>query len=153
MQAKHINTFIKATVKVLNIMASIKTKAKKPYLKKDDLATGDVSTIVGMTGQHTGTFSLSFDETCIKQIATNIFGEEPEALDKDVIEIAGELANMISGDARRKLEHLDLTLDGAIPSMFCGKGHTIYHMTDGPKIAIPFIVDQGTFTMEVCWNF
>jgi len=153
MKAEHINTFIKATIDVIQVMAFTKTKAKKPYLKKDDFATGDVSTIVGMTGQSTGTFSISFDEASIIKIASNMFGEEIKKLDRDVTEVAGELANMISGQARREIETLGLRLDGAIPSIFSGKNHTIYHMTNGPKIAIPFTTDQGVFTMEVCFDF
>ncbi|MBA4367428.1 MAG: chemotaxis protein CheX [Desulfobacterium sp.] len=153
MKAEYINPFIKATIDVVNVMAFVKTKAKKPYLKKDDLATGDVSTIVGLTGEATGTFSISFDEPSIIKIASNMFGEEITKLDRDVTEVAGELANMISGQARREIESLGLRLDGAIPSIFSGKNHTIYHMTDGPKIAIPFIMDKGSFTMEVCFDF
>jgi len=153
MKAEYINPFIKATIDVVNVMAFVKAKAKKPYLKKDDLATGDVSTIVGLTGEASGTFSISFDESSIIQIASNIFGEEIKKLDRDVTEVAGELANMISGQARREIEALGLRLDGAIPSIFSGKNHTIYHMTDGPKIAIPFIMDKGFFTMEVCFDF
>lgn len=82
-----------------------------------------------------------------------MFGEEIKELDQDVTEVAGELANMISGQARREIETLGIRLDGAIPSIFSGKNHTIYHMTDGPKIAIPFTTDEGLFTMEVCFDF
>lgn len=153
MKAEYINPFIKATIDVVYVMAFVKAKAKKPYLKKDDLATGDVSTIVGLTGEANGTFSISFDESSIIQIASNMFGEEIKKLDRDVTEVAGELANMISGQARREIETLGLCLDGAIPSIFSGKNHTIYHMTDGPKIAIPFIMEKGFFTMEVCFDF
>ncbi len=153
MKAEYINPFIKATIDVVNVMAFVKAKAKKPYLKKDDLATGDISTIVGLTGEASGTFSISFDESSIIQIASNMFGEEIKKLDRDVSEVAGELANMISGQARREIENMGLRLDGAIPSIFSGKNHTIYHMTDGPKIAIPFIMDKGFFTMEICFDF
>jgi chemotaxis protein CheX len=153
MKAEYINSFIKATIDVIQVMAFVKTKAMKPYLKKNDLATGDVSTIVGMTGESTGTFSISFDEASIIKIASNMFGEEIKELDQDVTEVAGELANMISGQARREIETLGIRLDGAIPSIFSGKNHTIYHMTDGPKIAIPFTTDEGLFTMEVCFDF
>ncbi|MFH2064779.1 MAG: chemotaxis protein CheX [Pseudomonadota bacterium] len=153
MKAEYINPFIKATIDVLNLMAFIKTKASKPYLKKDAFATGDVSTIVGLTGEATGTFSISFEETSIIKIASNMFGEEIKKMDRDVTEVAGELANMISGQARREIETLGLHLDGAIPSVFSGKNHTIYHMTDGPKIAIPFTMPEGLFTMEVCFDF
>lgn len=153
MKAEYINPFIKATMDVINVMAYIKTKALKPYLKKDELATGDVSTIVGLTGEANGTFSISFDEPSIIKIASNMFGEEIKQLDRDVTEVAGELANMISGQARRDIETLGLRLDGAIPSIFSGKNHTIYHMTGGPKIAIPFTMEEGAFTMEVCFDF
>ncbi len=153
MKAIYINPFIKATINVLGVMASVKIKAKKPYLKKDEAATGDVSTIVGLTGQSSGTFSMSFEESCILYIASNMFGETLTKLDAEVNEVAGELANMVSGQARREIESLGLLLDGAIPSVFSGKGHKIYHMTDGPKIAIPFVAEKGAFTMEVCFDF
>ncbi len=153
MKAIYINPFIKATINVLSIMASMKIKAKKPYLKKDEAATGDVSTIVGLTGQSSGTFSMSFEESCVLKIASNMFGETMTMLNADVNEVAGELANMISGQARREIEGLGLLLDGAIPTVFSGKGHKIFHMTDGPKIAIPFVTEKGLFTMEICFDF
>ena len=83
----------------------------------------------------------------------NMFGEEITELSRDVNEVVGEIANMISGQARRELETIGLRLDGAIPSVFSGPNHNILHFTDGPKIAIPFILEVGTFTMEVCFEF
>lgn len=153
MKAKYINPFIKAIVEVLKVMAFVKIKASKPYLKKDDMATGDVSAIVGMTGQSNGTFSLSFDEAGILTIATNMFGEKITKLDREVTEVVGEIANMVSGQARRELEGMGLVLDGAIPSVFGGANHNILHFTEGPKIAIPFTMEEGKLTMEVCFEF
>lgn len=153
MKALYINPFIKAVVEVIRVMAFKKAKASKPYLKKDDLATGDVSAIVGMTGQSNGTFSLSFEEKCVLAIASSMFGETITKLDRDVTEVVGEIANMVSGQARRELEGLGLVLDGAIPSVFGGTNHNILHFTDGPKIAIPFKIEEGAFTMEVCFEF
>ena len=153
MKAKYINPFIKAIVEVLKVMAFVKVKASKPYLKKDDMATGDVSAIVGMTGQSNGTFSLSFDEAGILAIATNMFGEKITKLDREVTEVVGEIANMVSGQARRELETMGLVLDGAIPSVFGGTNHNILHFTEGPKIAIPFTMEEGKLTMEVCFEF
>lgn len=152
MQAKHINTFIKATMEVIKTMAFVTPKASSPYLKKEDLATGDISTVVGLTGKANGTFSLSFESACILKLASNMFGEEMTVLTLEVAEVAGELANMISGQARRELEGLGLLLDGSIPSVISGHGHNILHLTDGPKIAIPFSMDEGNFTMEICFE-
>ncbi len=152
MQAKFINPFIKATIHVLDAMAHLKATASKPYLKKDDIATGDVSSVVGLTGDPNGTLSLSFNETCILRLASGLFEEEITTMDRDVIEVAGELINMISGQARKEIESLGTILDGSIPSVISGNNHNIIHLTDGPKIAIPFTIDQEGFTMEVCFE-
>ena len=38
-----INPFINATINVLETMAFVKVTAGKPYLKKDNIAVGDVT--------------------------------------------------------------------------------------------------------------
>ena len=79
-----------------------------------------------------------------------MFGEEMTELDSEVADAAGELTNMISGQARQKLEEAGKVFEAAIPSVITGKGHQIIHITDGPKIAIPFTLDTHEFTIEVC---
>ena len=51
MNAELINPFINATLNVLETMAFVKSKAGKPYLKKDSVVQGDVSGVIGFTGQ------------------------------------------------------------------------------------------------------
>ncbi len=154
MRAEHVNAFLVATKEVIATMASLKVVASKPYLKKDDLATGDVSSIVGLTGTPTGSFSITFDKESILRIASGLFQEEITTLDSDVAEAAGELANMISGQARKSIEAIvgDLC-DGAIPTVVAGDGHNLHHITNGPKIAIPFSLDEAKITLEVCFEF
>ena len=43
--------FVQATLKILDTMAGISATAGKPYIKKDHVATGDVSAIVGVSSQ------------------------------------------------------------------------------------------------------
>lgn len=58
MDAKLINPFINATTNVLETMAFIKSVPGKPYLKKDDVAKGDVTGVIGITGETNGTIVL-----------------------------------------------------------------------------------------------
>jgi len=51
MDAKFIDPFISATLNVLDTMAFTKAEAGKPYLKKDQIASGDVSGVIGLTGE------------------------------------------------------------------------------------------------------
>jgi chemotaxis protein CheX len=124
MDVKLVNPFIEATCNVLVTMASTKAKAGKPYLKNDQVARGDVSGIIGLIGETSGTISVSFTEKSILAI--------------------------ISGQARQKLEELGRSLKAAIPTVIMGKNHSISHVTSYPVVAIPFSTDNGDFTIEVC---
>jgi len=150
MDAKLINPFINATLNVLETMASTKSEARKPYLKKDDVAQGDVSGVIGFTGQTNGTVSVTFDESCILKIVSNMFGEEMKEINNDITDAVGEITNMISGQARKELEEIGKLFHGAIPSVISGKNHKLESMTKGPKIAIPFKTDSGSFIIVVC---
>ena len=147
-----INTFITATLNVLETMASIKSEAGKPYLKKDHVAKGDVSGVIGFTGETNGTVSVTLGESCILKIVSNMFGEEMKEINNEITDAVGELANMISGQARKELEEIGKVFQGAIPSVITGKNHKLESVTKGPKIAIPFKTEAGSFTIEVCFE-
>ena len=86
MDAKIINPFLTSAIEVLKSMAFVDAKIKsKPYLKKERAAKGDVSSIVGVTGHNRGSFSISFEESCILKIVSNMFGEEIKELGEDFL--------------------------------------------------------------------
>ncbi|MBL7179757.1 MAG: chemotaxis protein CheX [Pseudomonadota bacterium] len=150
MDARLINPFINATLNVLETMAFTKSEAGKPYLKKDDVAQGDVSGIIGFTGEKNGTIAVTFDEACILKIVSNMFGEKMTKINNEIADAVGEITNMISGQARKELEEIGKKFIGAIPTVITGKNHKVNTMTKGPKIAIPFKTEAGNFIIEVC---
>jgi len=152
MDVKIINPFINATLSVLETMAFITVTPGKPYVKKDNVAVGDVTGLLGLTGVANGTIAVTFEEKCILTIVSNMFGETMETLDDSIADAVGELTNMISGQARRELGQMGKVFKAAIPSVVTGKNHSIRHYSDGPKIAIPFSTDGGDFTIEVCFE-
>jgi chemotaxis protein CheX len=152
MDAKFIDPFISATLNVLETMAFTKAEAGKPYLKKDQIASGDVSGVIGLTGEVSGTFSVSYSEKSILAIVSNMFGEEVKEINEEIKDAVGEITNMISGQARQELDRLGRSLRAAIPTVIMGKNHTITHVTAYPIIAIPFSTSKGDFTIEVCFE-
>jgi chemotaxis protein CheX len=63
----------------------------------------------------------------------------------------GEITNMISGVARKKLEAQGYTIQAAIPTVVSGKDHIIQHVLGGPSIIIPFELSRGSaFYADVC---
>jgi chemotaxis protein CheX len=152
MDVKLINPFITATLDVLSTMASIECKPGKAYVKQNNIAKGDVTGIIGLTGTINGTIAVTFDEKSILQVVSTMFGEELTELDEEIIDAVGELTNMISGQAINDLVQIGINFDIAVPSVIYGKNHIVKHITKGPKIAVPFATDIGSFTIEISFD-
>ena len=95
MDVRFINPFLEGTVTVIKTMAFLEPVAGKPYLKKDNLAKGDISGIIGLTGKVRGSLALSFSEPCILKIVSNMLGEEMTGITGDIKDAVGEITNMI----------------------------------------------------------
>ncbi|MGA3115128.1 MAG: chemotaxis protein CheX [Syntrophobacteraceae bacterium] len=152
MDVKMINPFLAAAMHVLKTMAQIDAKPGRPFLKKDDLAIGDVSAIIGITGAAQGSMALVFTEQCIMDIASNLLGMPFTELNHEVRDAVGELTNMICGDARRRLAEDGIVLQAGIPTIVGGKSHTIVHIANGPHLAVPFETPKGSFMVEVAFS-
>ncbi|WP_413911740.1 chemotaxis protein CheX [Desulfobacula sp.] len=152
MDEKIINAFIDSTLHVLETMASMEVKAGQPYLKKDKIARGDVTGVIGLIGKTKGTLSISFSEKSILAIVSKMFREEMKELNEEIQDAVGEITNTISGQVRQKLDELGWSLKASIPTVITGKNHSITHITSDPIIAIPFATNDGKFTIEVCFE-
>lgn len=150
MKAELINPFLEATVEVIQTMAFVVPTPGKPFLKTDNAAKGDVSGIIGLTGDARGSLALSFSESAIREIVKNMLGEEIHEINSDIKDAVGELTNMISGAARKKLEAAGYSISAAIPTVVSGKNHSIRHVLGGPSIIIPFETQSGNFVVDVC---
>ncbi len=150
MQTDLIKPFLNSTLHVLKTMAFTEASPGKPFMKTDAKAKGDVSGVIGLTGDNEGSLSISFTAQCICKIVSNMFGEEITEVNHEVEDAVGEITNMISGDARRVLEEKGVVLKSAIPTVISGPGHHVSHITTGPCVAIPFSTEGGDFTLEIC---
>jgi chemotaxis protein CheX len=153
MNAEFVNPFLSSFINVLQTMAQIEIKPGKPSLKKDAIARGDVSGLIGMVGPTAkGSFSISFD----KELALNVFrlmvGETVEELSEDITDMVGEITNMVSGGAKRQLGEKGYEFNMATPVIVTGPNHTIKHQVDGAKVLMPFVSEQGKAFIEICFN-
>ncbi len=147
-----INPFLTATANVLSTMAMLTPETGKPYLKKGKTAIGDISGIIGMTGHSKGVVVLSFSKEAICKIVGSMLGEEYTEITSDISDAVGELTNMISGDARRRLVEAGYTFEAGLPTIVSGKGHEIESVTSGPVIVMPFTVDGHKFVVEASFD-
>jgi chemotaxis protein CheX len=150
MDVKFINPFLHGTIEVIKKMAFLEPRPGKVYLKETKIAHGDVSGIIGITGDAIGSLAISFKEECICHIVNAMLGESYREANQDVFDGVGEITNMISGVARTYMEKSGMAVYAAIPSVIYGKDHTINHILNVPSIVIPFVTDGGTFVVDVC---
>ena len=71
--AKH---FVKAVTTILSTMAGITAAPGAPYVKKDQVAAGDISAIIGVTGPKNGTISVSFPFASAEAPVHGMLGED-----------------------------------------------------------------------------
>ena len=151
MDAEIIAPFINATINVLSTMAGMVPSPHEPRLKNETKSYGDVSGIIGLAGDGVrGAFAVSFSESCIVRVLSNMLGEKIQGLNEETEDAVGEITNMISGGAKAELSQKGFSFEMAIPSVVSGKGHSIENVTEHPVVVVPFDTEAGPFFVEVC---
>lgn len=147
-----INPFLSSTQKVFKVQCFLEATAQKPYLKKntDPLLLGDVSGVISISSEtFNGTLAISLTEKIFCKIGSNMLNEDFKEINEKNIDLVGELANMILGQAKIELGKLGYGIQMAIPSCVWGKDHKIKHFGGGVCVVIPFETPEGTFYTEI----
>lgn len=149
MNVAFINPFIEATVRSLDMMAGIKAEKTGLELKEDLIATYDISSIIGITGETSGSIIISVPAKLACKIASNMLMEDITALNQSVEDAIGEIGNIVAGDARRSLIQDGFQLSISVPTVVVGPGHKISRSSTVPCIGIPFTTEYGEFEVNV----
>jgi chemotaxis protein CheX len=153
MKVEFINPFLASLINVLSTMAQTELTPGKPKVKKDEVARGDVSGLIGMVGPQTkGSFSISFDESLALTIMERMLGERPDEINEEVTDMVGEITNMVTGGAKNLLGEKGYDFEMATPIVVSGTGHTITHKCDGAKLMMPFTSEDGNAHIEVSFD-
>jgi len=149
MNVAYVNPFIESTLRSLDMMAGIKADKTGLALKEDLITTYDISAIIGLTGETSGSIIISMPASLACKVASNMLMEEILTVNKSVEDAIGEIGNIVVGDARRALIQDGHSLSISIPTVVIGSGHKISRSGDIPCIAIPFTTPFGDFEVNV----
>lgn len=101
MNVEFVNFFIGGLLNVLEIMVQIMLIFGKFKKKSDDVVYGDVLGLIGMVGFNVkGLMFIIFDEGLILSIMYNMLGEVFSEIDVEVVDMVGEIINMICGNVK-----------------------------------------------------
>jgi chemotaxis protein CheX len=149
-----IHPFLNATIHILNVQVNLPTEPGKAYLKKqNDRLIGDVSGIISVVSdKFNGSVVISFPESTFLKVMSSMLGENFTELSPEIVDGAGEILNMIFGQAKIVLNEKGYGIKAAIPSVVTGKQLSVSTMTKGPVVVVPFQSGAGDFFVEICLN-
>lgn len=107
----------------------------------------DISGIISLNGSIRATVVVSFDQDLVFSAAEKFLGERPDSLNSDVVDLVGELANMIGGNAKERLSMREVVL--GLPTVVAGTGHFIAYNSHMAITMIPFESQHGSMSVEL----
>lgn len=152
MKAEYINPFVTSTMTVFGTMLGMKPIKKDLYIKKKKISTHEISGFIGLAGHMNGSVTLSFSQNVALLIAETFLGESKTDLDDDVVDVIGEMVNMVAGGAKKEFVEQGKPFKISIPSIITGKGHMLGVSTKNPCFGVTFELDGDFFDLEVAIN-
>ncbi len=147
MDPAYITPFIASIRNVFSTMMQLPVEIGTPRIKADPVPTYDVSGIIGMSGDVTGSVVLSFPMDTASSLVSLFSGSKLEPNDPDFADAIGELVNMVSGGAKGQFTGKKVSI--SCPSVVVGKSHTVGRQKDVPCVEIPCTTDCGELVIEV----
>lgn len=147
----YLKPFIENTANVLKTMAAGKAEFRDVYFSNVFRIFGDISGIIGLSGEAEGTVVLTCYWNLAWKIISGMMQVNEDAINAELIhDGVGELINMISGSAKKSFVGTNYHFDLSLPTVVVGSGHQIGH-PEGASIAILiFDMDNSSFAVHVC---
>ncbi len=154
METEIIHPFVEGAIHILDTTASVKLKARPPFIKTNQDHLGDISGILEIAGDINGSVVISFSKKSILGIVSDMFGEEMTEMNDDIKDAVGEICNMIAGQVTTKIASLNKKAKVTLKEICTGKDQKIEHLnTNAAKVlALPFATTKGKLIMEISYS-
>lgn len=147
MKAKYINPFISASMNLFKDYLGLEVESGTPFILENPQNLNEVSGIIGLAGETTGSVVLSFSRDTAIKIISIFAGHTYQALGSDVLDGVGELINIVAGNAKKDLIEFKIVI--SLPGVITGNDYRIHWPEQIPVISVPFTTSVGDFTLNV----
>ncbi|MCM2280045.1 MAG: chemotaxis protein CheX [Oligoflexia bacterium] len=147
-----LTPFINAVKSTIEIQANTKISIGSPRLKEpDERFSTDIAGVISMaSSKYSGSIALCFPATVFLLIYSNMLGEKHTEITRETEDAAGELLNMIFGQAKAELNNYkNYDVQRAIPAIVRGQQLHVHHLSRGMAVVIPVQTDAGPFQVEI----
>ncbi len=147
MRAEHINPFVESLANTFQTMLGCGVQRGDLILAKSSDNRYPISGVIGLSGKAVGTVVINLSEEVALKSASSLLMEEQTDVNEDVLDAVGELANMVAGQAKAKLEEYEMSV--SLPNIVTGEGHDIRFPSNAMPVCVPFETDFGPVCLEV----
>lgn len=147
-----IRPFVVATKAVLDTMARTKLTVGKAYLiSASESVQSDIAGVIDLSSpEFHGFISICFKAPVFLKVYELLVGERHEVITDQIQDAAGELVNIIYGQAKTELnEKKGYNLSSKLPLIFVGDKIGSQQLVRTPAIVLPFDSDIGSFHIEI----
>jgi chemotaxis protein CheX len=159
---KYVSLLSKQCVSVFYDLGKLMICAGKSFIP-DELVDGqtageEVSAIMGLAGSSRGLVWLSMKQSVAFKLVDALAGGTHTALDQQVIDVLGEVANIVAGRVKLIFQNeyrfelsLPVVIQGVVAALPSGQG-SAGNLASAPRkrISIPFTIFEGeSFTLSV----
>ena len=142
-----IKCLVDSTQSVFSTMCGIELAAGEQTSNEDPSKRYQVSGIISLSGSLKATIVVSIHEDLIFSVADAFLGTRPTEIDADVIDLVGELANMIGGNAKERMQMDGLSL--GLPTVVAGENHRVAYTSGMAITVLPFDSSNGPLSIEL----
>lgn len=147
MKVEYINPFVSALSTAFSTVLGCEVQRGEITLNHGCILQHDISGVIGLSGMAVGTVVLSLSAPVALGAASTMLMTEINEMNADVVDAVGELANMVAGAAKAKLEQYQMSI--SLPTVVTGAGHEIRFPSNVTPITIPFETQWGPLTLDV----
>lgn len=146
MKAQDMQTFIDAARNYLTQAGDTEVEVGAPHLtEQKNLVAHDYTGLIGISGGYKGCVYVSAPKAMLRHILLHL--GEPDYNEDNCLDLVGEIANTLSGNARRHFgEHFMIS----VPITLNGAPERIKTSTDIRPYVIPLIWRSYKATLVIC---
>ncbi len=139
-----------ATEQVFTTMLNLEPTSGEPVFEHDIPEHFDgVVSFVGLAGARVGTGSFRCSAICARRLASTFLLTDFPSVDEQVLDVIGELTNMIVGNAKGVIEQLVGPLVLTTPTSVLGHDLTAHAMRTHKWTVVPFRCGNDRFDIMI----
>jgi chemotaxis protein CheX len=150
---KYVLPVIQVCKKIFKDFLKLDITDQSPYsFEKEIKGEWDISSMISFTGEARGTIVLSMKKEDACMVTGLLVGHTPNDINADVCDTMGEIANIICGNAKMRMESSS-RMEISLPTIIYGQEHIVRWSEDNYDdvpaegrmfTCIPFRLPNGT---------